>query len=109
MCLASAFWARVDRIVYANTRADAAAIGFDDAFIYDEIPKDPGERALPAESICRWRRRGRCSRLGWRRRIGWSTRPPPTFSGTPRPNLRPCPEALPGATMAASRETRAAC
>jgi guanine deaminase len=51
MCLASAFWARVDRIVYANTRADAAAIGFDDAFIYDEIPKHPGERALPAEHL----------------------------------------------------------
>ena len=51
MCLASAFWARVDRIVYANTRADAAAIGFDDAFIYDEIPKDPADRALPAEHL----------------------------------------------------------
>lgn len=48
MCLASAFWARLDRIVYANTRADAAAIGFDDAFIYDEIPKEPAARALPA-------------------------------------------------------------
>lgn len=51
MCLASAFWARVERIVYANTRAEAAAIGFDDAFIYDEIPKDPAERALPAEHL----------------------------------------------------------
>lgn len=51
MCLASAFWARVDRIVYANTRSEAAAIGFDDAFIYDEIPKEPGERALPAEHL----------------------------------------------------------
>ncbi|GGK36853.1 nucleoside deaminase [Salinarimonas ramus] len=51
MCLASAFWARVDRIVYANTRTEAAAIGFDDAFIYDEIPKDPAARALPAEHL----------------------------------------------------------
>ncbi|MGP9821205.1 nucleoside deaminase [Salinarimonas sp. NSM] len=51
MCLASAFWARVDRIVYANTRSEAAAIGFDDAFIYDEIPKDPAARALPAEHL----------------------------------------------------------
>ena len=32
MCLASAYWARVSRIVYANTRDEAAAIGFDDAF-----------------------------------------------------------------------------
>ncbi|HSP25554.1 MAG TPA: nucleoside deaminase, partial [Saliniramus sp.] len=41
MCLASADWARISRIVYANTRAEAAAIGFDDSFIYDEIPLDP--------------------------------------------------------------------
>lgn len=49
MCLASAYWARVARIVYANTRADAAAIGFDDSFIYDEIPKPPEARSLPIE------------------------------------------------------------
>jgi guanine deaminase len=49
MCLASAYWARVSRIVYANTRADAAAIGFDDSFIYDEIPKPPEARSLPIE------------------------------------------------------------
>jgi guanine deaminase len=47
MCLASAYWARVDRIVYANTRDDAAAVGFDDAFIYDEMPKAPDARSLP--------------------------------------------------------------
>ncbi len=39
MCLASAYWARISRIVYSNTRDEAAAIGFDDAFIYDEMPK----------------------------------------------------------------------
>ena len=39
MCLASAYWARVSRIVFANTREDAAAIGFDDQMLYDEIPK----------------------------------------------------------------------
>ncbi|HYF55531.1 MAG TPA: nucleoside deaminase [Salinarimonas sp.] len=47
MCLASAYWARVARIVYANTRDDAAAIGFDDRLIYDEIPKAPGDRIVP--------------------------------------------------------------
>lgn len=46
MCLAAAYWARVARIVYANTRRDAAAIGFDDAAIYDEIPKAPQDRAI---------------------------------------------------------------
>jgi tRNA(Arg) A34 adenosine deaminase TadA len=46
MCLASAYWARISRIVYANTREEAAAIGFDDAFIYDEMPKAPHERLI---------------------------------------------------------------
>ena len=49
MCLASAYWARISRIVYSNTRDDAAAIGFDDAFIYDEMPKVPADRAIPME------------------------------------------------------------
>ena len=47
MCLASAYWARVSRIVFANTRQDAAAIGFDDQLIYDEIPKPISERLVP--------------------------------------------------------------
>ena len=47
MCLASAYWARVSRIVYANTRQDAAGIGFDDSLIYDEIPKPVPERLIP--------------------------------------------------------------
>jgi len=51
MCLASAYWARVSRIVYANTRQDAAAIGFDDAAIYDEIPKPPADRAIPTLQV----------------------------------------------------------
>lgn len=46
MCLAAIYWARVDRLVFANTRVQAAAIGFDDALIYDEIPKAIGERRL---------------------------------------------------------------
>ena len=49
MCLASAYWARISRIVYANTRDEAASIGFDDAFIYDEMPKAPHERQIPME------------------------------------------------------------
>jgi guanine deaminase len=49
MCLAGAYWARLSRIVYANTREDAAAIGFADAFIYDEMPKPPPERLIPMQ------------------------------------------------------------
>ena len=51
MCLASAYWARISRIVYANTRDDAATIGFDDAFIYDEMPRAPGDRAIAMEHV----------------------------------------------------------
>jgi guanine deaminase len=47
MCLGAVYWARLDRLVYAATRADAAAAGFDDALIYDELPLEPAERSLP--------------------------------------------------------------
>jgi guanine deaminase len=47
MCLAAAYWARVSRIVFANTRQDAAAIGFDDQLLYDEIPKPVTDRIVP--------------------------------------------------------------
>ena len=49
LCLSAAYWAHIKRIVYANTREDAAAIGFDDAFIYDEIPKSPQDRRIVME------------------------------------------------------------
>lgn len=49
MCLAAAYWARVDRIVFAASRSDAAAIGFDDAFIYDQIPLPVSQRSIPTE------------------------------------------------------------
>ena len=46
MCLAAIYWARLDRLVFANSREAAAAIGFDDALIYAEIPRPIGERRL---------------------------------------------------------------
>lgn len=51
MCLASAYWARIARIVYANTREDAAAIGFDDSLIYDELAKPIAERIIPMDHL----------------------------------------------------------
>jgi tRNA(Arg) A34 adenosine deaminase TadA len=51
MCLAAAYWAGVDRIVYANTRKDAAAIGFGDEFIYREIPLPAVERSVPMKRL----------------------------------------------------------
>lgn len=49
MCLSSALWARVDRIVYANDRFQAADIGFDDALIYEQVAKPPDQRIIPCE------------------------------------------------------------
>jgi guanine deaminase len=51
MCLAAAYWARVDRIVFANSRRDAAKVGFGDDFIYREIPLPAGERTLPMQRL----------------------------------------------------------
>ena len=48
MCLGAIYWARLRHIYYANTRAEAANIGFDDAFIYDEIGLEPAIRSIPA-------------------------------------------------------------
>jgi guanine deaminase len=51
MCLGAIYWARLRHIYYANTRAEAAAIGFDDAFIYGEIGIDPAARSIPATQV----------------------------------------------------------
>lgn len=47
MCLGAIYWARPDRVIYANTREDAAAISFDDNFIYTEINTELAERKIP--------------------------------------------------------------
>ena len=47
MCLGAIYWARPDRIYYANTHLDAAKIGFDDHLIYTEIGLPIGERKIP--------------------------------------------------------------
>ncbi len=47
MCLGALYWARVQRVVYANTRYEAAAIEFDDEFIYQEINTDFMARQIP--------------------------------------------------------------
>ena len=47
MCLGAIYWARPQRVVYANTKLDAAAIQFDDAFIYNEINMPMSSRQIP--------------------------------------------------------------
>ena len=51
MCLAAAYWARLDAIFYGCCAADAARAGFDDAFLYQEFRKDPALRKLPATQL----------------------------------------------------------
>ena len=46
MCLAAIYWARLDALYFANTRQEAAAIGFDDEFLYLEVPKPIHERSI---------------------------------------------------------------
>jgi guanine deaminase len=48
MCLSAIYWARLDGLYFANTRIDAARIGFDDDHIYREIARPLDQRALPA-------------------------------------------------------------
>jgi guanine deaminase len=47
MCLGAIYWARLRRVYYANTRVEAAQIGFDDAFIYEQVALPPEQRKLP--------------------------------------------------------------
>ncbi len=51
MCLGAIYWARLGRIYYGNTKANAKAIGFDDSFIYDEIEKPIEKRAIPTKQL----------------------------------------------------------
>jgi len=53
MCLAAIYWARLERIYFANTKVDAAAINFDDDFIYREFAKSPAARAIPMTQLMR--------------------------------------------------------
>lgn len=53
MCLGAIYWAHLDKIYYANDRVDAAAIGFDDEFIYREFDLSPADRHKPMVPLLR--------------------------------------------------------
>ena len=53
MCLSALYWAGVERICYANTKRDAAAIDFDDSFIYDQLRLDYDLRSIRCEHFMR--------------------------------------------------------
>lgn len=53
MCLSAIYWARIPIVFYGNTRQDAAAIGFDDDFIYQQIPLSPEKRTIKMQPLLR--------------------------------------------------------
>ncbi len=53
MCLGAIYWARPKAVYFACTRADAAAIEFDDDFIYQQVPLPTAERSIPFKELLR--------------------------------------------------------
>ena len=53
MCLSAIYWARIDKIYYANTREDARKIDFDDSLIYTELQKNIDKRKIPMIQMMR--------------------------------------------------------
>ena len=53
MCLGAIYWAHLKCIYYGNTREDAAAIDFDDEFIYQELDKSIDKRTVPMINMLR--------------------------------------------------------
>jgi len=51
MCLSAIYWSHIDKIYYGNNRKDAAKIGFDDSYIYDELSINLNKRKIPLEQI----------------------------------------------------------
>ena len=67
MCLGAIYWARLDRLYFACTRADAAAVGFDDDWLYRELPLPVPDRALPTVPLLRGE--------GWEVMQAWTALP----------------------------------
>ena len=53
MCLSAIYWARINKIYYANTRSDAKKIDFSDAMIYEELNKTITDRKIPMHQMMR--------------------------------------------------------
>ena len=53
MCLGAIYWARLDRVYFASSAADAAKAGFDDSFIYQEIQRPYAQRKIPMIQLMR--------------------------------------------------------
>ena len=53
MCLSAIYWARIDKVYFANTRQDAQKIDFDDSLIYSELQKNIDKRKIPMAQMMR--------------------------------------------------------
>ncbi len=53
MCLGAIYWAKISKIYYGNTKHDAADVGFNDKFIYDELELEVEKRKLPVVQLLR--------------------------------------------------------
>jgi len=53
MCLGAIYWARPSKVYFGNTHADAARIGFDDSFIYQQLQVTAAERSIPMIQLMR--------------------------------------------------------
>ena len=53
MCLSAIYWARIDKVYFANTRQDAQKIDFDDSLIYSEFQKNIDKRKIPMAQMMR--------------------------------------------------------
>lgn len=51
MCMSAVYWARIGKVYYANKSEEAAAAGFDDQWIYEELEKEHGERLVLMQHI----------------------------------------------------------
>jgi guanine deaminase len=67
MCFGAAWWARVDRIVHAPSRADASSAGFDDAAIHADVARPPDQRELVTVQLL--------AEEGWRPFAAWAANP----------------------------------
>lgn len=68
MCVGAIYWARPERVYYAGTREDAAAAGFDDALIYEQLNVPPAGRAIPMIGLMR--AEGMAAFDAWRKLAG---------------------------------------
>jgi guanine deaminase len=53
MCLSAIYWARLKAVYFANTKKDAARVGFDDAFLYREMSRPISQRKIPMKQLLR--------------------------------------------------------